>query len=99
AAADLVEQFHQGGRLKFLAINGNRSSSFKAERDGFFAVGSLLGRACHLPGGVVGSVGSIFQLSAFMAQVPDIAVATMDLLAAGGHRDAALFGVVQAVFA
>src|SRR5262249_34506766 len=52
-----------------------------------------------LPHGFVRSVGRIFQLAAFVAQVPDVAVAAVDVLLALLDRNAVLFGVSDGVFA
>ena len=39
------------------------------------------------------------KFATLMAQVPDVAVTAVDLLAAGGHGDAALLGIIEAILA
>src|SRR5262249_24523682 len=99
ASADLVEQFDQRDGVEFLSVHRIGSAGGESDRDSLLAVGCFFRRASELPGGVEGRVGRIFQLSAFLADVPKVAIAAVNLLTTGCHGDAALLGVVQAVFA
>ena len=50
-----------------------------------------------MPGAEERRIGRIFQFASFVADVPQIAIATVDLLAAGFDWDRVLFGVVETV--
>ena len=63
------------------------------------AIRSILRRTRQLPGAGERSVARIFQFPALVADVPQIAIAAVNLFAAGGHGNSALLGVVETVFA
>ncbi len=99
ASADLVQQLDQRNRIELHPVHGNRSALFEADFDLLLAVGSFLRRTGQLPGAGERRVARIFQFPALVADVPQVAIAAVDLLAAGGHGNAALLGIVEAVFA
>ena len=99
ARADLIQQFHDLHRLQLHAVDRDGLAFDKANLHHFLAVGCFLRRAGHHPGGGQGRVAGILQLAALMADVPQVAIAGVDLLPARRHRDAVRFGIVQAILA
>src|SRR5579872_3324273 len=95
---DLIQQFDQGYGVELLPIHRNGNSAFETDRNLFFAVGRGLWRESLLPGAGQGSVARIFQLTAFMAHVPEVAIAAVDFRTARFHWNAVLLSVVEAVF-
>ena len=71
----------------------------KADFDGSGLLGRLCGRDDPLPHRFIGCVGGIFQHSAFVAQVPDVAVAAVNVF--GGLLDGNIVSarVVNSFFA
>ena len=98
ASADFVQQFDQRYRIKNLSTHRNGHAVFESDFDLLFFIGSLLRRLRHLPSAREWRVAGVFQLSAFVAQVPEIAIAAVNFLAARSHRNAALFRIVEAIF-
>ncbi len=52
-----------------------------------------------MPHGFVGRIGGIFQLAAFVAEVPDVTVAAVDIFLALLHRDVVFLRVGDGIFA
>src|SRR5580698_520288 len=99
ASADFVQQFNQRYGVESLSTHRNWYAFFEPNFNLLFFVRSLLRRLRQLPCARERRVARVFQLSAFVADVPEIAIATVDLFAAGSYRDATLLGVVEAIFA
>src|SRR6185437_16576181 len=77
--------------------NGNAPAEPDFDLLGF--IGRVLWGLRPLPGGFQRRIGRIFEFSAFMTHVQQVAVATMDLCAAGSDGDSPAFGIGEAIFA
>src|SRR5579871_4685677 len=99
AAADFIEQLNKRNRIHLEAIDRDRNALGEADADFFFLVWCLLRRTGQLPGRGQRRIAGIFELSALVADVPEVAVPAVNLLAAGGDRDAVGLGVIEAIFA
>ncbi len=97
--ADFVQQLDQRNRIELHAIHRNWNAFFKADDDLLLAVGSVLRRTSHLPGGGKRRVARIFQFPALVADVPEIAVAAVNFLPAGFDGNSPLLRVVETIFA
>ena len=85
-AADLVELLEQrdGGGVA-LAVHRNRRALLEPDGHVFRLIRRVLGRSGQHPDFVRGRIRRIFQRAALVRNVPDVAVAAVDLL--GGLRD------------
>ena len=99
ASADFVQQFDQRHRIEIHTIYGDGHTFFESDFDLFLLIGSLLRRLRHLPGAREGRVGGVLEFPAFVADVPEITIAAVNLLAARGHGNTALLGIVETIFA
>src|SRR5579872_655239 len=99
AAADFVQDRNQSHGIELHIIDGNWNALFKADGDRLGLVRRFLRRYRHLPGGVQWTVAGVFQFPTLMAQVPEVAIAAVNLFAAGGNGNSMRFGVVEAIFA
>src|SRR5207249_2984678 len=97
--ADFVQQLNQRHRTHTHSIHTNRYSLLKLDLDFFLAVWRFLRGFRNLPRAVEGRVTRVFQLSALVADVPQIAVAAVNLLAAGRYRNAVRLSIIQTIFA
>ena len=77
---DFVELVQEIDGAELRTVDGNGRAGFKADFDFFGFVGSFFRRDGPLPHGFVGRVGGIFEFAAFVAEVPDVAVAAVDIL-------------------
>src|SRR5208283_3018448 len=84
---------------ELLAVHGNGRACFKANHHLFRLVWSLIRRNNPLPHRFAWGVRKIFQVPALVAQVPDIAVAAVDVGATLFHRDLVLLRIGDGVFA
>src|SRR5689334_10477830 len=80
--ADLIQQFDERHGIHIHAVHRNRNSLNEVDADLFLFVWSVLWRARNLPGRREWSISRILQLPAFMADVPQITVAAVNLLPA-----------------
>src|SRR5256885_16466283 len=96
---DFVESVQQIHRRSLAAVHGNRRAGFKADLDFRGLVRSFFGRGDPLPHGLVGRVGGIFQFAAFVAEVPDVAVAAVNVFFALLDGNVVLLRVGDGVFA
>src|SRR4029077_18875086 len=85
AAANFVQQFDQGGRIHRQSVDRDWHALLKTDLDLLLAIGGLLRRVGQLPGAGERRVARIFQFPTLMADMPKIAIATMDLLPALCH--------------
>src|SRR4029077_2603017 len=99
ASADFVHQFDERYRVERLSADRNRYTLLESDFNLLFFVRGLWWRFRQLPGASKRRVGSVFKLSAFVAEMPEIAIAAVNFLAARAHCNAALLGIVEAVFA
>jgi len=99
ASANFVQQFHERYGIESLAAHRNRHAFFESNLNLLFLVGRLLRRLRKLPRAGEWRTGGVFQFSAFVAQVPDVAIAAVNFLTARGDGNAAFFGVVETIFA
>src|SRR6185369_7617311 len=87
ASTNFVQQLDQLDRLHLHAIDGNWNSLLEADLDLLFPIRSFLRRTGNLPGGVERRIARVFQLTAFVADVPQVSVTAVNLGAARGHGD------------
>jgi len=98
-AAQFIELPDNVCRLHFLAIDGNRDAFFKIHRDGRFFVRSFFrSDAEHEHVIVVGFICRIFQLKAFVTDVPQVAVAAVAVGMVEGKIDALALAVFDFIF-
>src|SRR5256885_11132438 len=96
---DFVESVQQIHRRSLAAVHGNRRAGFKADLDFRGLVRSFFGRGDPLPHGLVGRVGGIFEFAAFVAEVPNVAVAAVNVFLALLDGNVVLLRVGDGVFA
>src|SRR5579859_2012558 len=96
---NFVERVEQIDRAEFCSVDGDWSSGFETDFDFFGFVGSFFRRNSPLPHGFAGSVGGIFEFATFVAEVPNVAVAAINVLFALLDGDVVFFGVGDGVFA
>ena len=99
ARANFIQQFHQRHRIHFHPVHRNRNALREADAHLLFLVRRFLRRARNLPGRRQRRVSGILQFAAFVADVPQIPVAAVNLLAARRHWNPMLLGVIEAIFA
>ena len=94
-----VQLFEQLERRHALAVHRNRHALF--ESDGHLAglVGRLRGALGQHPDFVRRGVGRVFERAAFVRDVPDVAVAAVDLGGRSGDRHVVCARVFDGVFA
>src|SRR5215813_401370 len=97
--SDFVQSIQQINGTKFSFVDGDWSAGFETDFDFFGFVWSFFGRDGPLPHGFARGVGGIFEFSAFVAKVPDVAVTAVDVLFALLDWDVVLFGVCDGIFA
>src|ERR1035438_5049510 len=97
--ADSVERFEQFERLHALAIDRNRLALLKG--DGHLArrIGRFRRALREHPDFVGSGVGRVLQRAAFVRDVPDVAVAAVDLGGGGGDGDVVRARVLDGVLA
>src|SRR5579864_3464612 len=99
APADFIQQLNQRDRTKPHSIDTHRDTLFEFDLHLLFAIGSILRGIRNLPGTRKRRIGGVLQFAALMADVPQISIATVNLLAAGCDRNAMRFGVIKAILA
>ena len=82
---DFIQLIEKCERRELLSVHGNRRAGLETDFDCRGLVGGLRRRDDPLPHGFLGRICGIFENAAFMAQVPDIAVAAVNIL--GGLLD------------
>jgi len=82
--------FNQRYRIESLASDRNRHAFFESDFNALFFVGSFLRRLRHLPRAGKRGGARVFEFSTLVAEVPEIAIAAVDLLSARAHRDPTL---------
>src|SRR5258708_9578166 len=98
-SADFVHQFDERYRVESLSTDRNRHALFESDFDLFFFIRNLLRRLRDLPGTRKRRITGVLEFSAFVADVPEIAIAAVNLLATRSHRNAALLTIVETAFA
>src|ERR1700676_290338 len=96
--AYFVQRVQQVDGAEFPAVHGNGRAACKTNLDLFGMVRGFFRRGDPLPHGLVRRIGGIFELAAFVTEVPDVAVAAIDIFLALLHRDVVFFGVSDGVF-
>ena len=76
---------------RFMPLTETGIPFSETDRHLFFTVGRFLRRTRDLPGVGERRVGRVFQLSTFVADVPQIAIAAVDFLPAGCDRNSMAF--------
>ena len=79
AAAISLSSIEQRDRREILAVHGNGRAACEADFDCRGLRGRFRGRSDPLPHGFVGRVRGIFEHAAFVAEVPDVAVAAVNI--------------------
>src|SRR5215472_5284425 len=95
AAGDSIQQFDQRNRSERPAIHADGGSGLEADLDRLDFVGRGLRGIGQLPRIVERLAGWIFQFTAFMRNVPQVAIAAVDLLTGCSNRDTVALGVVD----
>src|SRR6202011_2298909 len=85
-------------RRELHAIDRNRNPFFEADDHLLLTVRRFLRRTRQLPGAGERRVASVFQFPALVADVPEGAIAAVNLLPAGGDRNPPPFGIVETIF-
>ena len=96
---DFVEVVEKIDGIEFRTVDGNGSSRFKTDLHFFGLVRSFLWRNNPLPHGFVWCVGGILELATFVAEVPDVAVAAINVFLALLDWDVVFLRVSDGVFA
>ena len=94
----VVQLLKQRDRSHALPIYGNGHTMRESDLHQFCLVRRRLRSICPLPCRLKWCIGWIFEFAAFMTDVQQVAIAAMDLLATGGYRDSAAFGIRETVF-
>src|SRR5262245_662678 len=81
------------------AVDRNRRAFLKTDLDIFLLVGRLFRRDGQFVHRLFRFVRRVFEDSAFVREVPDVAVMAVDFFAAGRDRNPALVGVIDSVLA
>ena len=79
AAADFIQQLDERNGIHRETVDGNWNALVETDFDLLFAVRRILRRLRQLPRTREGSVGGVFELSAFVADVPEVAIAAVNL--------------------
>ena len=87
------------GRAKLLAVDRYRDPFFEADRHLNGLVGGVVRIDRPRPDGVARRVDRILQFAALMGEMPEIAVAAIDLGFCGINRNVVRLGVVDGVLA
>src|SRR5258708_39407878 len=94
-----IQRVEQIDGAESYAVYQNGRARFKTNFDFLGLVRRFLRRGDPLPHGLVRCVGGIFELAAFLAKVPGVAVAAADGFLALLHGDFVGFGVSDGVLA
>src|SRR5262245_62373917 len=99
APADLVQCFDQRDGVETLAVDLYRRAFFKTDLDVLRLVGRFFGGNGQFEHRLFRFVRGVFEDSAFVREVPDVAVVAVNLFAAGRDRNQAFVGVIDRVLA
>src|SRR5262249_23103260 len=99
APSDLVQCLDQRDRVETLAVDLYRRAFFKTDLDVLRLVGGFFGRDGQFEHRFFRFVRGVFEDSALVREVPDVAVVAVYLFAAGRDRNPALVGVINRVLA
>src|SRR5882757_5174296 len=97
--SDFVERVQQVDRVGFGTVHGNRQACFEADFDFGGFVRRFFRRNNPLPHSFVRGIGGILEFAAFVAEVPDVAVAAVDIFFALLDGDVVFLRVGDGVFA
>src|SRR5882762_6694116 len=95
---NFIQRVEKLDGAEFRAVDGNRCSGFETDFDFFGFVGSFFRGNDPLPHRFVWGVGRIFEFAAFVAEVPDVTVAAVDIFLALLDGNVVLLGVGNGVF-
>src|SRR5712675_943684 len=96
---DFVERVQQVDGIGFCTVHGNGEASLETDFDFGGFVRSFFRRDNPLPHSFVRGIGGIFEFAAFVAEVPDVAVAAVDIFFALLDGDVVFLRVGNGVFA
>src|SRR2546430_2519137 len=95
---DFVERREQIDGTEFRAVDRSGGAGFESDFDFFRFVRRFFRRNNPLPHRFAWRVGGIFELAAFVTEMPDVAVAAVDVFLALLDRDVVLLRVGNGVF-
>ena len=96
---DFVERREQIDGTEFRAVDRSGGAGFESDFDFFRFVRRFFRRNNPLPHRFAWRVGGIFELAAFVTEMPDVAVAAVDVFLALLDRDVVLLRIGNGVFA
>ena len=96
---DFVEGVEKIDGAEFRTVHGNGRAGFESDFDFLGFVRSFFRRNDPLPHRFVWRVGRIFELAAFVAEVPDVAIAAVDIFFALLNGNVVLLRVGDGIFA
>src|SRR4029077_5114984 len=96
---DFIQRVQQIDGTGFYAVHGNGRPRFETNFNFLGFVRRFLRRDDPLPHRFAGRVGGILELAAFVAEVPDVAVAAVDVFLALLDGNLVRFGVGDGVLA
>src|SRR5580658_9736200 len=97
-AAQGIQFFHQREGGKRVTVHRYRSSVLEADGHATRRVRRFFRTLADLPYFVGDTVGWIFQRTAFVADVPNVAITAVNLLDRLGNWHVVLFGVFDRIF-
>src|SRR5437588_8299733 len=95
---DFIERVEQFDGPKFRAVDGNRSARFESDFDFFGFVRSFFRGDNPLPHGLVRCVGGVFKFAAFVAEVPNVSVAAVNVFLALFNGNVVFLRIGDGVF-
>src|SRR5258708_6442460 len=96
---DFVESVEQIDGAEFRTVDGNGCARCESDFDFLGFVRSIFRRDDPLPHRFVWRVGGIFELAAFVAEVPDVAIAAVDIFLALLDGNVVFLRVGNGIFA
>src|SRR5436853_1599433 len=95
---DFVEGVKKVDRVELSAVHGDWCAGFKTDLDFFGFVRGFFRRDDPLPHRFVWCVGRIFELAAFVTEMPDVAIAAVDVFLALLDGNVVLLGGGNGIF-
>src|SRR5713101_180845 len=96
---DIIQRVHEIDGAEFRAVDRNRRAGFKSDFDFFGFVRSFLRGNDPLPHCFVRRVRGILELATFVAEVPDVTIAAVDIFFALLDGNVVLLRVSNGIFA
>src|SRR5882762_8947077 len=96
---DFIQGVEKIDGAEFRTVDGNGSAGFESDFDFLGFVRSFFRRNDPLPHRFVRRAGGVFELAAFVAEVPDVAIAAVDIFFALLDGNVVLLRVGNGIFA